>query len=163
MSKTIIVVGGSFGGIKAAWSLRHLLDVKHRILIISDKTRTTFRASFPRVLFENLDPEKITMDLSNNFNNTGIEFVCDPMTAINQDNNEVICQNNRYPFDYLILATGVQHAYDLLPGSREFGLSVCDPGRILEAREALLNFEKGDFFAGVGAGYTLAMAHRWKF
>ena len=154
MSKTILIIGGSFGGIKAAWSLRHLLDVKHRILIISDKPRTTFRASFPRVLFENLDPEKITMDLSENFKDTEIEFVCDPMTAINQDNNEVICQNNSYRFDYLILATGVRHAYELLPGSHEFGLSVCDPARIIETREALLNFEKGEFFAGVGAGYT---------
>jgi NADH dehydrogenase FAD-containing subunit len=26
MSKTIIIVGGSFAGIKAAWDLRHLLD-----------------------------------------------------------------------------------------------------------------------------------------
>ena len=110
VSKTIVIVGGSFGGIKAAWSLRHLLNDKHRILIISDKTRTTFRASFPRVLFENLDPEKITMNLPRNFKDTGIEFICDPMTAINQDNNEVVCQNNRYLFDYLVLATGVRHA-----------------------------------------------------
>ncbi len=154
MAKSILIIGGSFGSIKAAWTLRHLLDDKHRIIIISDKPRTTFRASFPRVIFENLDPEKITMDLSENFKNTGIEFICDPMASIEQDNNQVICENNNYEFDYLILATGARHAYEFLPGSREFCLSVCDISRILETKEALLNFDRGNFFAGVGAGFT---------
>ncbi len=154
MTKTILIIGGSFGSIKAAWTLRHLIEEKNRIIIISDKPRTTFRASFPRVIFENLDPEKITMDLSENFKNTGIEFICDPMTSIDQDNNKVICENNDYQFDYLILATGVRHAYESLPGLREFGLSVCDTSRILETREALLNFDRGNFFAGVSAGFT---------
>ena len=154
MTKTIIIVGGSFAGIKAAWDLRHLLDDKHRILILSDKPRTTFRASFPRVVFENLDPEKITMDLAANFKDTGIEFICDPMTSLDQEKDEVVCKNQRYHFDYLILATGARHAYEILPGSREFAYSVCDPARILDTRKALLNFKGGEFFAGVGAGYT---------
>ena len=142
MTKTIVIVGGSFAGIKAAWGLRHLLDAKHRVVIISDKPRTTFRASFPRVIFENLDPEKITMDLVENFKDTGIEFICDPMTAVDQEKDEVVCQNQRYHFDYLILATGARHAYEVLPGSREFAYSVCDPARILKTREAVLNFQR---------------------
>ncbi len=152
--KTIVIVGGSFAGIKAAWDLRHRLDAPHRILLLSDKPRTTFRASFPRVVFENLDLEKITMDLAENFKGTGIEFVCDPMTGVDQEKDEVICKGQRYRFDYLILATGARHAYEVLPGSREFAYSVCDPTRILETRKALLNFKDGEFFAGVGAGYT---------
>ena len=154
MAKTTIIVGASFAGIKAAWDLRHLTGSEHRILLISDKPRTTFRASFPRVIFENLDVEKITMDLAENFKGSGIEFICDPMTAVDQEKDEVACQNQRYRFDYLILATGARHAYEILPGSREFAYSVCDPARILDTRKALLNFKGGEFFAGVGAGYT---------
>ena len=90
------------------------------------------------------------MDLSENFKDTGIDFVCDPMTAVDQESDEVVCQENRYHFDYLILATGARHAYEVLPGSREFAHSVCDPARILETREALLHFERGEFFAGAG-------------
>ena len=150
MAKTIIIVGGSFAGIKAAWDLRHLLDDKHRILIISDKPRTTFRASFPRVLFENLDLETITMNLAENFKDTGIEFICDPLISVDQENDEIVCQNGRRHFDYLILATGARHAYEVLPGSREFAYSVCDPGRILETREALLKFKGGEFFCRRG-------------
>ncbi|MFO1500220.1 MAG: FAD-dependent oxidoreductase [Verrucomicrobiota bacterium] len=154
MSRTTIIVGGSFAGIKAAWDLRHLVPDGHRILILSDKPRTTFRASFPRVIFEGVDLESLTMDLAANFDGTGIEFVCDAMIEIDQEHNEVVGQKQRYPFDYLILATGARHAYEVLPGSREFAYSVCDPGRILETRKALLNFKGGEFIAGVGAGYT---------
>jgi sulfide:quinone oxidoreductase len=154
VTKTIIIVGGSFAGIKAAWDLRHLLDNKHRILLLSDQPRTTFRASFPRVLFENLDLEKITMNLAENFKDTGIEFICDTLVSVDQEHDEIVCQSGRRHFDYLILATGARHAYEVLPGSREFAYSVCDPGRILETREALLKFTSGEVFAGVGAGYT---------
>ena len=94
------------------------------------------------------------MDLAENFKDTGIEFICDPMTGVDQENNEIICTNKRYHFDYLILATGSRHAYETLPGSREYAYCVCDRERILEARDALLNFKGGDFFAGVGDGYT---------
>ena len=119
-STTIVIVGGSFAGIKAAWDLRHRLDSARRIRLISDQPRTTFRASFPRVLFENLDLEKITMDLAENFKDTGIEFLCDPMTGVDQESDEVICQGKRYHFDYLILATGARHAYEVLPGWGEY-------------------------------------------
>jgi sulfide:quinone oxidoreductase len=154
VTKTIVIVGGSFAGIKAAWDLRHLLDDTHRILLLSDKPRTTFRASFPRVLFENLNLEKITMNLAENFKDTGIEFICDPLVCVDQEHDEIVCQSGRRHFDYLILATGARHAYEVLPGSREFAYSVCDPGRILETRDALLKFTGGEVFAGVGAGYT---------
>ena len=69
---TTLVVGGSFAGIKLAWDLRHRLDGGHRILLLSDKPRTVFRASFPRVLFQNLDLEAITMDLAANFRAEGL-------------------------------------------------------------------------------------------
>jgi sulfide:quinone oxidoreductase len=86
------------------------------------------------VIFENLDLDDITMDLVENFKDTGIEFICDPMIGVDQEADEIVCQDKRYRFDYLILATGARHAYEVLPGSREFAKSVCDRGKILETR-----------------------------
>lgn len=62
-SRTIIILGGSFAGIKAAWDLRHLLSNNHKIILISNKNKTIFRASFPRVVFEDLQLKKLTLDL----------------------------------------------------------------------------------------------------
>lgn len=76
------------------------------------------------------------------------------MIKVDQANDKITGDKGIYGFDYLILATGARHAYELLPGSYEFAKSVCDPDRILETREAVLAFKAGAFFAGVGAGYT---------
>ncbi len=153
-NSTIIIVGASFAGLKTAWDLRHKLSSDHRILVFSNKPTTTIRASFPRVVFEDVKLEDITIDLAKNFEGTGIEFICDPLVSVDQENDVIVTAAGRYEYDFLVLATGARHAYDELPGSREFALSVCDPARIMETKEALLNFTGGDVYGGVGAGYT---------
>lgn len=152
--KTILIVGGSFAGIKCAWELRHRLDKKHKIVLIANKPQTVFRASFPHVLFEDVSLDDLTMDLAENFAGTGIDFICDPLVKIEQEHNRIITEKSQYNYDYLVLATGVRHAYEALPGSKEYAQTICDPARILEAKEAILGSKGGIIYAGVGAGFT---------
>jgi len=154
----IVIVGGSFGGIKSAWDLRNRLPRRHRITLISDKPKTIFRASFPRVVFDDIPLEELTLDLSKNFAGTGIEFICDRLVAIDQTGNQIITAGGRRKFDYLVVATGARHAYEVIPGCREYAVPMCDPSRILETKKAILDFRDGDFYAGVGAGFTPADA-----
>src|SRR3989344_6417432 len=117
--KTIIIVGSLFGGIKCPWELRRRLKDGWKIQLISDKPQTIFRASFPHVIFGDTKVRDLTMDLAKNFAGTGIEFICDPLIRVLQDENAIQCQNITYRYDFLVLATGVRHAYELLPGSKE--------------------------------------------
>ena len=150
----IIVVGGSFSGVKSAWDLRHKLRRRDRITLISDKPETIFRASFPRVVFEDVPLEELTFDLAKNFDGTGIEFIHDPLVRIDQAGNQIVTVGGSHKFDFLVIATGARHAYELLPGSREYAKSICDPSRILETKKSILDFREGNFYSGVGAGYT---------
>lgn len=86
----ILIVGGSFAGIKTAWDLRNKISRHHRILLISDKPKTIIRASFPRVVFENVSTDQLAFDLAKNFNGTGIEFVHDPLLRVDQANNQIV-------------------------------------------------------------------------
>jgi sulfide:quinone oxidoreductase len=151
---TTLVVGASFAGIKAAWELRNRLTEEHRILLLNDHENTIIRASFPHVVFEDVSLDKMTIRLAENFRGTGIEFLHDPLVAVDQEQNEIRTQQGRFHYDYLVLATGARHAYEALPGCREHAISICDRSRILEAKEALLGFRGGEFYAGVGAGFT---------
>jgi len=150
----IVIVGGSFGGIKSAWDLRNKLPRRHRITLISDKPETIIRASFPRVVFEDVPLEELALDLARNFKGTGIEFIHDRLVKIDQTGNQIITDEGKRKFDFLVIATGARHAYELIPGSREYAKSICDPSRILETKKAILDFREGDFYSGVGAGYT---------
>lgn len=152
--RTIIIVGASFAGIKAAWDLRHLLADNHRILIFNDQATTVIRASFPHVVFDDVPVSRMTIDLVRNFEGTGIELILDPLVSVEQAENAIVTENGRYEYDFLILATGARHGYEHLPGSREFAHCICDRERILETKEAILNFQGGVFWAGVGTGYT---------
>jgi len=158
----IIIVGGSFGGIKSAWDLRNKLPRRHRITLISDKPETIIRASFPRVVFEDVPLEELALDLARNFRGTGIEFIPDRLVRIDQTGNQIITAEGKHKFDFLVIATGARHAYELIPGSREYARSICDPSRILETKKAILDFREGDFYSGVGAGYTPCDGPPWK-
>ena len=150
----IIIVGGSFGGIKSAWDLRNKLPRHHRITLISDKPKTIIRASFPRVVFEDVPLEELALDLAKNFEGTGIEFICDRLVGIDQAGNQIITARGKHKFDFLVIATGAHHGHELLPGCYEYTMPICDPSRILETKKAILDFREGDFYAGAGAGYT---------
>lgn len=154
VGKQIFIIGASFAGIKCAWELRHRLSECNKITIISNKPQTVFRASFPHVLFEDVSVEALTMDLAMNFAGTGIDFICDPLVKVDQENNRIVTQNGEETYDYLVLATGVHHAYELLPGSKEFAQTICDPDRIIMTREVVQSFQGGIIYAGVGAGFT---------
>lgn len=152
--REIIIVGASFAGIKCAWELRHRLPDNCKITIISNTPTTIFRASFPHVLFEDLSVEDITIDLAQNFVGSGIHFICDPLTKVDQSTNQITTERGTYQYDFLILATGVRHAYEVIPGSYEHAKTICDPKRIMETKEALRSFNGGIIYTGVGAGYT---------
>ncbi|MFQ6010889.1 MAG: FAD-dependent oxidoreductase, partial [Nitrososphaerales archaeon] len=153
-NQTILIVGGSFGGIKAAWDLRKRLPNRHKIMMLSNKSKTTIRASFPRVVFEDIPLYGLVLDLEKNFDGRGIEFKEERLVGIDQANDQVIGSSGRYPFDYLVLATGARHAYELIPGSYEHAHSICDPSRIMETKAAIQEFKGGNVYAGVSAGYT---------
>ncbi len=146
-NQTILVVGGSFGGIKTVWDLRNKLPRRHKIILMSDKPETIIRASFPRVVFEDLPLDELVLDLKSNFEGTGIEFKEDRLIGIDQPNDQVLGDRERYHFDYLVLATGSRHAYELIPGSYEHAYSICDPSRIMETKAAVQEFRKGIFFS----------------
>lgn len=152
--KHILIVGASFAGIKCAWELRHRLSDQYKITIISDKPHTIFRASFPHIVFGDTQIEDLTLDLAQNFVGSGIDFVCDPLVSIDQEYDRIITEHGEYLYDYLVLATGVRHAYEVLPGSKEYAKTICDPAGILNTKEAVDSFQGGVIYAGVGAGFT---------
>jgi len=57
---------------------------------------------------------------------------------------------------YLVIATGSRYAYDAIPGFTEYAIPFCDSTRILETKKAILDFREGDFYGGVGSGFTPA-------
>lgn len=155
-SLEIVVVGGSFAGIKMAWELRNRIHSRHKITLIAENGTTIFRPSFPRVVFDDAPLSQMTMDLARNFEGTGIDFVRDRLVHVDQAQNAILTEEGKRSFDYLVIATGARHAYEVVPGLREFAVPWCDASKIIDAKKRILDFREGEFYGGVGTGFTPA-------
>lgn len=146
----IVIIGGSWGGLATAWYLRERLPKNYEIQLISDQPKTIIRASFPRVIFEDLPLKELEFDLSEHLKNSGIMFNEATLQSVDEKADEIVTDKGRSRYNILVIATGASPDYNGLPGAKEYGHSICDFGKILETKEAILNFRHGNFYSSLG-------------
>ena len=116
MSK-IVVLGGSFGGLTAAFELKRLLGKKADVTVVSDDERFVFLPSLPWVVMGWRRPENITLRVSSILKPKGINFVHEAAQEVDTSASKVITsQGSELPYDFLIIATGPHLAFDEIPG-----------------------------------------------
>ena len=116
MSK-IVVLGGSFGGLTAAFELKRLLGKKADVTVVSDDDRFVFLPSLPWLIMGWRKPEDITLKVSEILKPKGIEFVHDAAKQIDADSSKVITsKGEELPYDHLVISTGPYLSFDEIPG-----------------------------------------------
>lgn len=112
----IIVLGGSFGGLTAAFELRRLLGKKAEITVVSDENRFVFMPSLPWLIMGWRKPEDITLNIEKILQEKGITFLHEPAKQVDPDSSRVITETKELPYDFLVIATGPQLSFDEIPG-----------------------------------------------
>lgn len=124
MKKTIVVLGGNFGGMTSAFELKRKLGGDVRVLVISKQKEFVYIPSLIWVPFGRRKLADITFSAEKTFRQGGIEFVLDEAVRIDAESNAVLCASgNRYTYDFLIIATGAELVWDSLPGLGPGGFS----------------------------------------
>ena len=117
----IVVVGGSFGGLTAAYDLRRLLRRReHQVTVISKERRFIFIPSLPWVAMGSKTIADISFDLEAPLIAKGIDFVEATITGINPRARKVLTVGTEYEYDILLLATGHRSANEAVPGLGPF-------------------------------------------
>lgn len=142
--KTVIIVGGGFGGIAAAKSLK---NTQHNVILIDKKNHHLFQPLLYQVATAALSPGDIAMPIRGIFGNyDNIRTVMDKVVEVNEETQTIQLETgDSLNFDFLILAPGAQYNYfgnddwaDHAPG-----LKTLD--NALEIREkVLISLEKAD-------------------
>ena len=83
--KRIVIVGGSFGGINAAYALRRKLRERAEITLISREAEFTFIPSLPWVILGWRDPARLQVPLAEPLGRRGIRFVHREVLALHPD------------------------------------------------------------------------------
>ena len=154
----IIIIGGSFGGLTAAFELRKIFSRSRlEITLISKDDKFVFIPSLPWVAMGEKTIEQISFGLERPLAKQRIDFVHDAVLRIDPGKQTVITDKDKYQYDYLVIATGHRSANEAVPGLGPFdgpGHSLMSPPEAVEAREALKDFleNPGPVVAGCAPG-----------
>lgn len=114
--KKIVIVGGSFGGINAAYALRRRLGDRAEITLISRDAEFTFLPSLPWVILGWRDPARIQVPLDHTLTRRGVRFVHGEVRELYPDKGEVRTESETFPYDILLIASGAELDWAAVPG-----------------------------------------------
>jgi NADPH-dependent 2,4-dienoyl-CoA reductase/sulfur reductase-like enzyme len=116
MRKKVLVLGGNFGGLTAALSVKHELDGDVDVTVVSASDRFLFNPSLIWLPFGKRRPADITFPLAPTFESHDVDFVHAAATGIDPVTQRVETTQGSYGYDYLVIATGYRNQADVIPG-----------------------------------------------
>lgn len=139
---TIAILGAGIGGLSQAYELRKALGKEHRIVVINDSDFFEFTPSNPWVAVGWRTGKQIRLELPPLLQKHGIEFIGQAATRVKPAENAVqLASGESISYDYLVIASGPQLAFDEIPGLGPSGFtqSICKTGH---AEQAHIDFEE---------------------
>lgn len=144
----VVIVGGSFGGVNAAYQLRRKLGDRVDLTLISAEPEFTFIPSLPWVMMGWRRPEALKVPLARPLTGRGVNFVNERATAIDPSAQTVTTESGKvFGYDHLMLATGADLDWAAVPGSdpAEGVVHTCFTAeQAVAAREAIARFVASD-------------------
>jgi NADH dehydrogenase len=143
VTKRVVIVGAGFGGLSAA---KALAGQPFDVTVIDQHNYHLFQPLLYQVATAGLSPADIASPIRGILAPAqNINVVLGKVSGVDSARREVAAEGRLTPFDYLVLATGAQHAYF---GHREWaahapGLKTIDDATYIR-RRILLAFEKAE-------------------
>jgi sulfide:quinone oxidoreductase len=143
----VIVIGGSFAGLTAAYEIKRLLKNKVDVTVIARQDQFVFIPSFIWIVPGWRGPEQLTFNLKSALESKNIQFINATLLEIKPEQNTVVTANaGNFKYDYLVIATGPHFDWDEVPGmgpdKEGFTQSICSLPHAIEARKAWKEFIK---------------------
>ncbi len=138
----IVIIGAGFGGLPAAFELRHKLGKSHQITVVSKDDYFQFIPSNPWVALGWRERKEIIEPIAPILKKHAIGFVAQAVTRIDPSNNKVVLADQQeFQYDYLIITTGPKLAFDEVAGAGPDANSesVCT---VNHAEKAYANYQK---------------------
>ncbi len=113
----IVVLGAGIAGTSAAFELRESLGKEHRITLVNPVPSFQFVPSNPWVAVGWRSEDEVVAELDGQLERKRIEFVEGSAEKVDPAGNVVVLAGGRVlEYDYLVLATGPELAFDEVPG-----------------------------------------------
>jgi len=157
MSIAIVIVGGGFGGLEAAFSLKSLAGDDVTITLVDRDSFHSFIPSIHEVSSGKITSRSIQIPLETMLAPAGIGFVRDAVRLIDPAKRRVTTDTRALDYDYLVLATGAENHFFGVPGAEDFSFRFRTPDdaeRIHAQLVRLLEEERKDVHLVLAGGGT---------
>jgi sulfide:quinone oxidoreductase len=114
----VLVLGGGFGGLETAFSLRKLVGSATSITVVSDLDHFYFKPNSIYIPF-GLDPAKLRVPLDRPMRRKGIELIQARARGIDPEARRVETEHSELDYDFLVIATGAGMRAEEIPGLPE--------------------------------------------
>ncbi len=112
----MVILGGSFGGLTAAFELKRVLGRDAEVTVISGDKRFIFLPSLPWLIMGWRRQEDITLNVADILRPKGIQFIYEAATQVDPETSKVKTATREFPYDYLVISTGPYLSFDEIPG-----------------------------------------------
>ena len=139
----IVIVGAGLGGTIAAYEIREAVKAKADVMVVNDQEDYWFVPSNPWVAVRWREPDAIRVHLPPVMKAKGIDFTAAGAKRVHpQENRLELNDGTSIAYDYLVIATGPDLAFDEIEGlgPEGFTQSVCRTDHAAEAAEAFDRF-----------------------
>jgi sulfide:quinone oxidoreductase len=150
----VVVLGAGLGGVLAAFEVKDVLGPGDELTVINKGARYSFVPSNPWVAVGWREREAIEVDLAPVFSRRGIKLRPEGAKRVHPDENRVeLPDGSSVTYDYLVIATGPDLAFDEIEGLGPQGntSSVCEVEHALSAHETVKKLVKSGGPAIIGA------------
>ncbi len=120
MEQQVVIIGGGFGGLEAAFMLKELLGPLCTITLVDRNACHSFIPSIHEIVSGKISAESIRIPFAAVLGSAGIRFVQDEMISLNRENKGVLCRGKMLKYDYLVISTGAENNFFGIPGAEEF-------------------------------------------
>lgn len=122
MKKNILVIGAGYAGILTAKKLakKFKKDDTVAITIIDKNPFHTMLTELHEVAANRVDEDSIKISLKKVFAGRKVNVVLDTVESIDFNNRRVTGKNNKYDYEYLVVAAGSKPTFFGVPGAEEY-------------------------------------------
>ncbi|MEE8418508.1 MAG: FAD/NAD(P)-binding oxidoreductase [Dehalococcoidales bacterium] len=141
--KTIVILGGGFGGLTVAQQLRRELPEEHRIIVVEKKDTFSLHPFNMRFMVgEITDKQEVERSLSD-LAGKGIEWVHEEILELDPAARKVKTSSGTLEGDYLIISLGAEKDGSGIPGFADSAYNLYDPDQALLINKPLRELETG--------------------
>ena len=149
--KKIVILGGGCGGVVAATNLGRKLGADHDVILVDRRPDHIFMPAFLFLMVGERQPQDISRSLKH-LEKRNVKVFQSEIRGIDPSRQEVVLENTKINYDYLIVSLGMQTRPDLVPGFAQASQHPWEMESALRLRDTLASFRGGRVVVGVPLG-----------